>query len=214
VPRPLSAPEINEFRDKLCDAATKLFAKHGPEGFTLRALAAELGVSPMTPYRYFRDKDDILAAVRARAFDRFADALEKAYGAPGTTFERTSRLGDAYVRFAFAERDSYRLMFDLMQPREADYPDLVRAGQRARNSMTSHVRALIEDGMLEGDPVVIGHVFWATVHGAVVLELAGKLSGGCDFDRIRETAMRALYRGFAPSAGAVLEDNRVGALKA
>ena len=33
----------------------------------MRMLAAELGVSAMTPYRYFKDKDEILSAIRARA---------------------------------------------------------------------------------------------------------------------------------------------------
>ena len=198
MPRPLSTPEINEFRDRLCDAATKLFAKHGREGFTLRGLTAELGVSPMTPYRYFKDKDDILAAVRARAFDRFAEALEAAIAVPGTAWERSRHVADAYVRFAFGEADSYRLMFDLTQPGEADYPDLVRASKRARKTMTAYVEALVTEGELEGDPVVIGHVFWAALHGAVVLEFAGKLTPECDFARIREATARALLRGFAP----------------
>lgn len=198
MPRPLSQPEIDEFRDKLCDAAAGLFAKHGREGFTLRALTAELGVSPMTPYRYFRDKDDILAAVRARAFDRFADALETAFAGTGTTLERTTRVGDAYVRFAFDEPDSYRLMFDLTQPHEADYPDLVRAATRARSTMTEHVRQLVAEGVFEGDPIVIGHVFWAAIHGAIVLQMSGKLSPDCDFDHLRTATMRALYKGFAP----------------
>ena len=200
MPRPLSAPEIHEFRDKLCDAAGGLFAKHGREGFTLRALTAELGVSPMTPYRYFRDKDEILAAVRARAFDRFAETLERAFAGTGSTSERTARVGDAYVRFAFDEPESYHLMFDFTQPGEANYPDLVRAATRARNTMTDYVRKLVEEGLLEGDPGVIGHVYWAAMHGAVVLALAGKLSAECDFDRIREATTRALARGFAPKA--------------
>jgi AcrR family transcriptional regulator len=198
MPRPLSDPEILEFRDKLCDAAAGLFAKQGREGFTLRALAAELGVSPMTPYRYFKDKDEILAAVRARAFDRFAETLENAFAGEGSTTERTTRVGDAYVRFAFGEPDSYRLMFDLTQTGEDNYPDLVRASTRARNTMTGYVRELVEEGLLEGDPVVIGHVYWAAMHGAVVLALAGKLAPDCDFDRIREETARALTRGFAP----------------
>jgi AcrR family transcriptional regulator len=196
VPRTLTAPEIDEFRDRLCDAAAKLFAKHGGDGFTLRALASELGVSPMTPYRYFRGKDDILAAIRARAFDRFAETLEEAFAAPGTAEERASHVGDAYIRFAFAEPDAYRLMFDLTQPSEANYPDLVRASARARKTMTEHVKALIEAGVFEGDPLVIGHVYWAALHGAVVLELAGKLSSDCDFTRLCEATARALHRGF------------------
>ncbi|HTW36271.1 MAG TPA: TetR/AcrR family transcriptional regulator [Rhizomicrobium sp.] len=197
MPRPLSQPEIDEFRDKLCDAAARLFARHGRDGFTLRALTAELGVSPMTPYRYFKDKDDILAAVRARAFDRFADTLEKAFAGEGPTLERTMRVGDAYIRFAFEEPDSYRLMFDLTQPGEENYTDLVRAATRARRTMTEHVRSLIAEDVFQGDPVVIGHVFWAATHGAIVLQMAGKLD--CDFGRIREATMRALYRGFAPA---------------
>jgi AcrR family transcriptional regulator len=60
--------EIEAFREGLCRAATRLFAERGHAGVTLRALAAELGCSPMTPYRYFRDKDEIFAAVRAHAY--------------------------------------------------------------------------------------------------------------------------------------------------
>jgi AcrR family transcriptional regulator len=196
MPRALTAPEIDEFRDRLCDAAAKLFARHGADGFTLRAVATELGVSPMTPYRYFKDKDEILAAVRARAFDRFAETLERAFAKPGTAPERAERVGGAYIHFAFSESDSYRLMFDLAQPSEANYPDLVRASMRARTTMTNHIKALIDEGFLEGDPVVIGHVQWAALHGAVVLELAGKLSPECDFARLVDATSHALAKGF------------------
>jgi AcrR family transcriptional regulator len=75
VPRVLSPEDVSSFRDRLCQAAERLFAEHGPNAVTMRQLAAELGCSPMTPYRYFKDKDEILAAVRAAAFDRFSEAL-------------------------------------------------------------------------------------------------------------------------------------------
>ncbi len=79
MPKNLSEQDIAEFRERLCDVAEHLFATRGPEAVTIRQLASVLGVSPMTPYRYFADKDAILAAVRARAFDRHAAALEQAY---------------------------------------------------------------------------------------------------------------------------------------
>ena len=63
---------------RLCAVAERLFAERGPQGVTMRELARELGVSAMTPYRYFKDKESILAAVRANAFDDFAAALEQA----------------------------------------------------------------------------------------------------------------------------------------
>ena len=202
MPRLLSDSDVTGFRDRACAVATRLFAAKGPEGVTMRELAAALGVSAMTPYRYFRDKDDILATVRARAFDRFAEVLETAYSGPGTVPERALAKRDAYVRFALEEPATYRLMFDLSQPTEDEYPDLVRAMTRARATMTSHVRDLVAEGFVSGDPELIGHVFWAALHGAVTLHLAGKLSpqyklsSQYGIDRIVAEATRALGAGF------------------
>ena len=164
----------------------------------MRELASELGVSAMTPYRYFKDKDEILAAVRTAAFDRFSEAMENAFSRDAGAAARSNAVGDAYVRFAFGEPASYRLMFDMSQPDEAHYPDLFRASERARRTMTDHVRGLVDEGLLEGDPVLIGHVFWAALHGAVVLQLAGKLTAECDFKKISQESFRALSAGFAP----------------
>lgn len=198
MPRALSKEEIADFRERLCDVATRQFAAHGADGVTMRALAAELGVSPMTPYRYFKDKDEILAAVQARAFDRFAEALEAPFARPADAGRRADAVGNAYARFAFGNPEAYRLMFEIAGPDSAHYPDLERAAARARETMTRYVRGLVAEGLLEGDPELIGHVFWATMHGAVMLKLANKLSPGCDFDRIAHEAFRAMRKGFRP----------------
>ena len=55
MPRALSPADVESFRTRLCDVAEKLFAAHGPDGVTLREMADALGVSSMTPYRYFKD---------------------------------------------------------------------------------------------------------------------------------------------------------------
>jgi AcrR family transcriptional regulator len=181
VPRILSTEDIEEFQSRLCDAAEELFAEHGVEAITMRQLAAKLGVSPMTPYRYFKDKEAILAAVRARGFDRHAQALEQAYfETQGDVIERTNAAGAAYVRFAFENPQAYRLMFDVTQPHEEDYPDLVRAAERSRATMTRHVRDLIAAGHIHGDPDLIGHMYWVALHGAIMLQFAGKLSARFD----------------------------------
>lgn len=74
---------------------------------------------------------------------------------------------------------------------------------RARKTMTDYVRGLVNERFLEGDPVLIGHVFWAALHGAVVLELAGKLDKECNFETISREAFRALMVGFRPAAPSV-----------
>jgi AcrR family transcriptional regulator len=196
MPRPLSIVEVSDFRERLCDAAGRLFAARGPDGFTLRELASELGVSAMTPYRYFKDKDEILAAVRARAFNKFAEALEKAFSAPGDAATRANAAGEAYIRFAFEDTASYKLMFDLTQPDESNF-ELAEAASRARKTLTRHIHPLVEAGLLKGDPDLIGHIFWAMLHGAVMLQLAGKLDPECDFRKLVNEAFRALTEGLA-----------------
>jgi AcrR family transcriptional regulator len=193
MPRTLSDTEIEEFRDRLCDVAAGLFAAHGREGFTLRDLAGKLGVSPMTPYRYFKDKDAILAAIRARAFNTFAQKLEEACAKPGDAIVRASAAGKAYIRFALDNPTSYKLMFDLSQD-DSNYPELAKAGERARHTLTRHIHPLVEQGLLAGDPDIIGQVFWAMLHGALMLKFAGKLD--TDFRAVLDEAFRALVAGF------------------
>ena len=198
MPRVLSQSDVADFRERLCEAATKLFDTRGREAFTMRELAGQLGISAMTPYRYFKDKDEILAAVRARAFNRFSEALENAFRTEGPAAARAAAVYNAYVGFAFGEPAAYRLMFDLSQPDEALYPELVAANARARKTMTQYIRALVDEGVLAGDPDLMGHVFWASLHGAVVLKLAGKLGADYDFDRISSESFRVLIEGFRP----------------
>jgi AcrR family transcriptional regulator len=150
-----------------------MFAAHGPDGVTMRQLAAELGVSSMTPYRYFKDKDAILAAVRRRAFTRFAEAMEKGWEEEEKSGE--GYRGKPYLDFALSNPSAYRMMFDTYQPTFHEYPDLLAAMERARTMMGKGWRRLIETGKFSGDPLMAGHLHWSALHGAVMLELAGLL---------------------------------------
>jgi AcrR family transcriptional regulator len=206
MPRNLSDNEIKDFRDRLCAVAEKLFAERGPQGVTMRELARAMGVSAMTPYRYFDRKEEILAVVRTSAFTRFAEALESAAAIEGTAVERARTVGKAYVDFAFKQPDAYKLMFDVNQPDAGRFPELVRAGRRARLTMTGYIDELIAEGILIGDDDMLGRIFWAMVHGLVMLHLTGKLDPKPDFTTVYETAMRLLGRG--THAVASLEQER------
>jgi len=203
MPKNLSRAEVDAFRARLCAVAQKRFAKQGVDGVSMRQLADALGCSPMTPYRYFRNKDEILAAVRAAAFDRFAGALEEAARQTrGDLRAGGQAMGEAYIRFALSDPEAYRLMFDLSQPHPDRYPELVRASARARHMMSAALQALVEAGIFAGDPQLLGYVFWATMHGLVVLHLAGKLPEKPDFRTIQQEAMRLLVAGARSGAAA------------
>ena len=50
-------------RDDIIRAAVKIVRAGGYQEMTIRSLAAELGVAPMSLYRHIRDKDDLLDEV-------------------------------------------------------------------------------------------------------------------------------------------------------
>jgi AcrR family transcriptional regulator len=165
----------------------------------MRQLAAELGVSPMTPYRYFEDKNDILAAVRANGFNRFAESLERARAGATGARARGAAVGEAYVTFALGHPHSYKLMFDFNQPHVEQYPELVAAGQRAQKTMTGYIEDALAEGLMKGDPAQIGLMFWAAIHGAVILELAGMLPPG-GARQLYHGLDATLMRGMRPDA--------------
>lgn len=192
MPKVLTSEDIAAFRERLCDVAEEKFAAHGADGVTLRELADALGVSPMTPYRYFKDKDAILAAVRARAFNRFAEAMEVAE--TKRSVRKTAFTGVLYVDWAMANPAAYRLMFDTQQPTASNYPDLVAAMTRARGTMTAVWKQLQSDNTFKGDIELAGHLMWAAQHGVVMLQLSGLLKPSQDARKLVKRMVDAIAR--------------------
>lgn len=201
----LSEAEIQDFRDRLVEVATGLFARDGYAGVTLRALAKQLGCSPMTPYRYFRDRDEIFAAVRSAAYREFAEDQEAAVQPGQSPIERLAALGRAYVDFAVRRPDQYRLQFSLTQPNPDGYPELRDAEQRAWLPLSNAVSDAVAAGSLVGDPQVLAHLLWSSTHGLVSLHLAGKLVLGPSLDDLLVPLLTALLRGTAPRPDSPVE---------
>ncbi len=191
----LSEAEIAAFRDRLCRVAERLFAERGFPAVSMRQLAVELGCSATAAYRYFQDKEEILAAVRTAAFDRFASRMEAAASGARGARQRGLALGQAHLDFVRAEPHAYRLMFDLTQPDESRYPELQRASARTTRVMTRWVEELRGEGVVRGDPLRLAWIFWAASHGVAVLRLAGKFPAELDLVETQREMMRLLARG-------------------
>jgi AcrR family transcriptional regulator len=140
----LTAEEVAKSRADVCRVAEVLFARHGVEGVTMRQIAAELGWSSTTAYRYFKNKEEILAAVRAAAFDRFCEVIEEATRSSPDSRKCARNVGEAYLGFALSNQDAYRMMFDVSQAAITGSAELTQALERARRSMVSYVAPLIE----------------------------------------------------------------------
>jgi len=193
--RYLSPSDIAKFRDRLCDVAAQLLSEAGRDGFNMRELASRLNVSAMTTYRYFKDKNEILAALRERAFSRFADRIEVAAASPGTAEDRVFALSHAYVEFVQEEHPHYRLMFDLSQLPNGQQAEYRPEEFRARAILTKQMCVLVDEGVLHGDPDLVGQILWCTLHGVAAQYLTGALQEA-EFESVLAESMRAFVSAY------------------
>ncbi len=193
--RELSREDVQSVRAEIGAAAADLYARAGEDGITIREIAKATGRSPMGLYRYFGDREEIIAFLRADAFERFSDALEDAFESGKDAFTRARAVGRAYLDFALENPDAYRLMFDMRRPDDSAYPVLAKASARANQTVTRHVKDLAKAGIVHGDTERIGASMWAAAHGVVVLYLAGRLPAGIDVRAFYLDTMRLTFRG-------------------
>src|SRR5262245_42615036 len=99
-------------RETLLAAAIRLIAEVGPTAFTLREVARRAGVSHNAPYRHFRDRDDLIAAVAAQGYHELTQAMVEAAGSKGDALERLKSAGLGYVSFALRRPEHFTVMFD------------------------------------------------------------------------------------------------------
>src|ERR1700741_4543131 len=99
-------------REELLEAAIRLIAEVGPTAFTLREIARRAGVSHNAPYRHFRDKDDVIAAVATQGYRELNHAMLDA-AKPDTDAVRCLKCaGLAYIAFALRRPEHFTVMFD------------------------------------------------------------------------------------------------------
>jgi AcrR family transcriptional regulator len=75
-------------RERIMDAATKLFAAQGFHGTSVDSIAAALGVTKPFIYYHFKDKAEILTAICRRGAELTLGAVKAAETTPGTAAER------------------------------------------------------------------------------------------------------------------------------
>lgn len=208
MPRPtLTDLEVEQVRGRICDAAEALFSRDGMENVGLRAIGSAIGLTGAALYRYFpQGRDEILAAVRARAFRTLANLSEQAVASCRTPLERLRAVAEAYVTFARQDPASYRLLFSGIQ--SGDFPDLRKEARRARDFLFRVAQEAANSDESSKQGRVWAHVAWAAIHGAVMLETADMLRMGVDIEQLVDGVAHALSHLNETSDGSGQADER------
>jgi AcrR family transcriptional regulator len=172
----------SDTRTLLVAAAADLLDLGGPAAVTLREVGRRAGVSHNAPYKHFKSKEDLLAAVASRELDRQSRAMGAAASKTGKPIEKLRRLMHGYIRWAHAYPQRFQLTFGSWTH---DSRELGTAASRSRARLIDLARTAQRAGELPpGNPERIAYLMLSLAHGAVDLALAGHLSakgkGGAD----------------------------------
>lgn len=176
----------------LLDAAIRLVQKYGPDQLSLRAVSAEVGVSPSAGYHHFRDKDALISAIGEVLFDRLATMQEKAIakvkgkGGPAS-IKKFEEMGHAYFAWATSEPNLYRLMFGGYCEINMEDHDS-KAWILLRDALDELVaEGVLNKNLRHGGEIIV----WSAVHGASSLAIEGLMSPS-EFPMVLKSIQRSL----------------------
>jgi AcrR family transcriptional regulator len=180
-----------DLENALIHAAIALVRKYGPDQLSLRAVSADVGVSPSASYHYFKDKDALVSAVGQVLFDRLATMQERARAkvkgkGKNAALKKFEAMGYAYFEWATSEPNLYRLMFGGFCEHTINEED------KAWNLLRTGLDELVSQGIIEKSARAGGEVIvWSAVHGASSLAIEGLMPDSA-FPMILKSIERSL----------------------
>ena len=151
----------------LLRAAGEILEKEGVEALRLREVARRAGVSHNAPYRHFPGREALLAALAAEGFAMLGQAQRAAAAAGGLR-----AMGEAYVLFALAHPQRFRLMFG-GQVQIARHARLREVATKTFEGLSGALAAKLPEAQGAGDASIAA---WALVHGLAQLLLEDRIA--------------------------------------
>ncbi len=186
---------MSETRRRILDAAREVERELGAEQLTMRTIAARVGVTATALYRHFKNKDELIGALRAEDLQTFQSYLDRVLEHEQAG-HRLVYTGQAYLDFALDHPELYRTFF-ICNP---ETPTERRTIGTVRVRSYAFIRDRLDDCMRaglipDGDAGQLAIEVWGQMHGLIALYLAGAVAG--TQASFRDTYYRALDRLFA-----------------
>jgi AcrR family transcriptional regulator len=186
--------------------ALQQLADAGPSALSLNAIARQMGLTGPALYRYFTDRDALLAELILDAYADLATAVEAAVDEHRArpAADRFRAFAAAYRGWAIHQPHRYRLLFGAPVPGFAAHSaGIIAASQRTMDALLGvlaelgesplmHAVGASRDGVLDAQlqawaasrgmprvgPEVLwrGVLAWSRLHGLVSLEIGGNFA--------------------------------------
>jgi len=138
-------------RERIIEAAGKLFVDKGYEGVSMRRVAEEAGCSQMAMYRHFANKEALTQHLCAQLYSGFTEKMHREIKTVDQPWERIRIFVLALLDFAVAYPDHYTLIF---LQRHAN-PEVFTERERLGQEFLKGIRRIVRDILPADTPAAI-----------------------------------------------------------
>ena len=151
-------------KEELISCASAMCERDGYTKLSIRSLAKESNVSQTAPYRHFKTKEDLYAAVSRHGFNKLSKAIHVDIDKK-VTKKQIVDMAIKYIEFGLKNANTYDLMFGTAVGNFAEYPELLESANSCYENFRSSFSQLANDN----DEVIAFKciTLWSMVHGLV-----------------------------------------------
>lgn len=164
-------------RAEILTAAVSLAGRLGSvEALSLRAVAREVGITPMSIYAHFETKEELIWALIDSEFAALAERLDRAEADKADPVERLRARSLAYVRFGLEHPGNFLVLFGTTgRPAPPQEKPEHLPGWPAFAGFVSAIEDCVSAGRApQVDPRSAATRLWAGLHGMTVLRVSKK----------------------------------------
>ncbi|MDA9039648.1 TetR/AcrR family transcriptional regulator [Gammaproteobacteria bacterium] len=151
-------------KEELISYACTICERDGYTKLSIRSLAKESNVSQTAPYRHFKTKEEVYAAVAAEGFSKLYKAVF--VESNKLTLKDFIQSSKNYIDFGLQNANTYDLMFGTAVGDFSQYPELVETANKTFESLVLNLSSFLKDkdeDILAGKSITV----WALLHGMV-----------------------------------------------
>ncbi|NQT60680.1 MAG: TetR/AcrR family transcriptional regulator [Bacteroidetes bacterium] len=160
-------------KNTLISSGLEILSEEGIGSLSLRNVAKRAGVSHAAPYRHFKNRESLIAAIAEEGYKKLSDTITiSASLYPQNPELQLKEAGWGYIQFAVENPEHLKVMFgsfsdECVLDKGTSFDaliDLILTCQKA-------------DLVQAGDPITLALTTWSTVHGLALIIINNQMPG-------------------------------------
>lgn len=177
-------------REALIEEGIRIINESGEDALSLRKVASACNVSHAAPYAHFKDKDELIEAIKESVTEQLMAEMEDAVKAAANSETAIVGMGKRYVSFFRGKPDYFKFLFGrqnitahlrIDEKGDDDYPPFVLLKE-------TYLKYLKENGIKKSRKKKEVELLkiWASAHGLAAIACMSGVIPSFDWDEMLE----------------------------